>query len=175
MQPSECIRRSESKFNELCELLCIQFDGNSEVSIGEEATSNEMKPLLNAINDLNINVELRFLFVKVLKILLRKGVNRAALGKSGVSLIVRSMNMVTTERHNLISAEICNLVLNAVYDGKNVQHLIDAEGILSLFKLLGTFHETVQASALGAIQGVCFVPLGRKHIRAFPQVNWIQF
>jgi len=139
------------------------------VSIGEEATINEMKPLLNAINDFTINVELRFLFVKVLKILLRKSVNRAALGKNGVSLIVRSMNTVTTERHNLISAEMCNLVLNAVYDGKNVQHLIDVEGIRSLFRLLETFHDTIQASALGAIQGVCFVPLGRKHIRTFPQ------
>ncbi len=39
-----------------------------------------------------------------------------------------------------------------------------------LFALLQAPQERVQASALGAIQGVCFVPSGRHHIRSCRQV-----
>jgi hypothetical protein len=73
------------------------------------------------------------------------------------------------ERQPHICIEICNLLLNAVYDGKNVPLLIEADGVRPLFAFLDSSQHKVQSSALGAIQGICFVALGRHTIRSSAQ------
>ena len=114
--------RTDDIIIDLCKLLCTEFENSPETTIGSSDHFDQFRPLLNAICEPCLHTDTRFLITKVLKILLRKEINRSSLGKAGVTAIVKSMNLCGT---NLaLVAEVCNLVLNALYDGRNVQHFV---------------------------------------------------
>lgn len=169
-QPSEIIKQNQTRIIDSCKHLCSEYENNSDATIGDNQSGDPLKPLLTAICESVLPAEVRFLLVKVLKILLRKELNRTSLGKNGIVSIVKCMALANSERHHLLCAEVCNLVLNAIYDGRNVQFFVEAEGIPILFAFLDSREERVQSSALGAIQGVCYVPNGRKQIRSSKKV-----
>jgi hypothetical protein len=93
--------------------------------------------------------------------LLRKPVNRDIVGKLGMRCIVRSL-MRQAQRVTVATAEIGNVTLNCCYSGSNVVLLIEEGGLEPLMQLLRCRDFSVQASALGALQSVCFVSWGRR-------------
>ena len=164
-----CIANTtDVKIVDLCKQLCREFENSPETTIGSSDRADQFRPLLSSICEPCLHADTRFLITKVLKILLRKELNRSGLGKAGVTAIVKSLSLCGATP--ALTAEACNLVLNALYDGRNVQYFVEADGVSVLFALLQSPQERVQASALGAIQGVCFVPSGRHHIRSCRQV-----
>lgn len=167
-QPQGLANKADVKIVDLCKLLCAEFENSPEMTIGSNDCPDQFRPLLNSICEPCLHGDTRFLITKVLKILLRKELNRSGLGKVGVTAIVKSLSLCGSNPG--LAAEACNLVLNALYDGRNVQYFVEAGGVSVLFALLQAPQERVHASALGAIQGVCFVPSGRHHIRSCRQV-----
>ena len=129
--------------------------------------SDELRPMLATMSDpsATIPVEMELILSSILKILLRKSSNRLALGKAGMTSILRSLNRILTERNIKATAELCNAVLNTCYDGVNVQFLIELDGVSLLMKLLNSRDTELITSALGALQGLCYEPRGRQSVR----------
>jgi len=141
------------------------YDGSA--SNGDVSLSDELRPLLAAMSDpsATISAEMELTLSTILKILLRKSSNRLALGKAGMTSILRSLNRILTERNVKASAELCNAVLNTCYDAVNVQFLIELDGVSLLLKLLNSRDTELITSALGALQGLCYEPRGRQSVR----------
>lgn len=134
---------------------------------GDGSLSDELRPMLATMSDpsATIPVEMELILSSILKILLRKSSNRLALGKAGMTSILRSLNRILTERNIKATAELCNAVLNTCYDGVNVQFLIELDGVSLLMKLLNSRDTELITSALGALQGLCYEPRGRQSVR----------
>ena len=140
-----------------------------ETKFGKQNEADNLKPLLSLImHDIPIDIEI--LAAKVIKILLRKPQNRVTLGRSGVGSIVRALHR-QEERLTSSAAEIGNVVLNTCYEGDNIDSFIEENGIPPLLNLLYSNDDKVIASALGAIQGLCFISSGRRAIRSVPNVT----
>lgn len=104
----------------------------------------------------------------MLKILLRKEVNRRGLGRMGVQLLVGALErQAAAASASPAAAELGNVVINTCYNGdSNVRTLIECNGLPPLLQLLRARDLDVVQSVLGALQGICFVPFGRQHVRA---------
>jgi hypothetical protein len=99
------------------------------------------------------------------KILLRKESNRRGLGRLGMQLLAGALERQALNR-TAAAAELGNVVINACYDGEvNVRSFIECNGLPSLLQLLRTRDKDLLQSILGALQGICFVPFGRQHVR----------
>ena len=145
------------------------FDDKDKI-YGDAARVDELRPILAAIAGSASTQELPpleadLLLAKILKVLLRKPVNRLSLGKNGLTTLVRSLNRLHAERKGIVAAEMCNVILNTCYDGANVQLFLEVEGLKPLVLLLRSRDPVVLASALGVIQGLCYVPSGRQRMR----------
>lgn len=142
---------------------------DKEKIFGDVAASDELRPLLAAISstDLTASVpmEVEIVLARVLKVLLRKTCNRRSLGKNGLSALIRALNRLLTQRKHLAAAEMCNVVLNTCYDGANVQLLLELDGLKPLSVLLRGRDAVLLASALGVLQGLCYVATGRQKLR----------
>eukprot|EP01041_Mallomonas_annulata_P004668 gene4668-9258_t len=136
---------------------------NPNVNMGSTREADDMRPLLAVLRG-PLPGDFEVLIAKVIKILLRKPINRTLMGKHGVLCIVKAL-MRQTEHRSIAATEIGNVVLNTCYNGDNVQLFIDEGGFPHLLKLLLSRDTSLQASVLGAIQGICFVPIGRQAIR----------
>ncbi|CAN0312792.1 unnamed protein product, partial [Ectocarpus fasciculatus] len=101
-------------------------------------------------------------FVQVLKVLLRKQTNRAALGRPGVQTLT---NLMSSDGMDMVSCECANVVLNMCYDAGNVQHFLEVGGVEALGPLILSGNEHLKASGLGALQSVCFDKPGRDATR----------
>ena len=157
-------------------LLANQFITNFEnkdTIAGDGNIADELRPILATISDpaASIPVEVDIIIASILKILLRKPCNRLSLGKYGMSSIIRSMLRLQTGKNITASAEMCNVVLNTCYDGANVQLLVELNGIVPILKYLKSKETAVLCSSLGALQGLCYVPLGRQTIRQNSKVS----
>lgn len=126
----------------------------------------EIRPLLLTL-EVDITVEIEIFLAKVLKILLRSPLNRKSIGKSGMSSIVRCLERHARLVRGVVTGEIGNVVLNACYNGENVDLFVETGGIEPLCQLLMTGDLSVVACILGAIQGICYVPAGRFAIRRY--------
>jgi len=131
--------------------------------------SDELRPLLATMGDPTaiIPLEVDIVMAKMLKVLLRKSSNRASLGKNGMSSIIKSIHRIQTQSADNIfaAAEMCNAILNSCYDGVNVKVLIEQDGVRPILKFLKYDDAAVIAGALGVLQGVCYVPVGRQYLR----------
>ena len=128
----------------------------------------ELKPLLTVIGgaatspgDPSLPVEMEAAVATALKILLRKAANRDGIGKFGVKCMVHALAR-QTQRITPATAEVGNATLNACYDGANVAVFLELGGLPHLLYLLRSRDCAVQGSVLGAIQSLCFVPIGRR-------------
>jgi hypothetical protein len=110
---------------------------------------------------------LQVFLAKTLKILLRKEVNRKSLGRLGVQLLVTALQRQAQPASRTLAApELGNVVINTCYNGDaNVRTFVECNGLPPLLLLLRSSEVAIVQSVLGALQGVCFVPLGRQHIR----------
>jgi len=142
------------------------YEGRDNV-FGDENKSDELRPLLATVSSpsASIPVETDILLARMMKILLRKSANRLALGKNGIQSIIRSLSRIQAEKNIIALAEMCNVVLNTCYDSVNVLFLIELGGVTPLLSFLKTSDVPVLSSALGALQGLCYVPSGRQCIR----------
>jgi hypothetical protein len=140
---------------------------SKESSLAEIDTADDLRPILATVGDpaAVIPVDVDTLIATILKVLLRKPVNRLALGKYGMTAIIRSLNRIQTEKNIPAAAEMCNVVLNTCYDGANVQLLIELDGMTPLLRFLKSREVPVLCSSLGALQGLCYVPRGRQCLR----------
>lgn len=134
-----------------------------------ETEADEMRPLLASIN-LEPEIDMEMLLVKIIKILLRSPTNRKALGKSGVTSLVQCLQRQSRVR-TIVAGEIANVILNACYNGENVSLYVEVGGVEPLCVLLRSRDLNVVASALGALQGICYVPAGRYAVRRDMEVN----
>lgn len=121
--------------------------------------------------------------ISMVKILLRKSSNRNDLKKAQMSIIIQKLKQLLSDKNLVATAELCNVILNACYDGCNIQLLLECEGLKQLLRVLtvcytrvlvrgvdNSAHFKLVSSVLGAIQGVCYVPLGRQYIRQEIQI-----
>jgi hypothetical protein len=133
--------------------------------VGEKGVLDEMRPILSSLRDSTCPAELELRFASIMKILLRKAVNRDNIGKFGMSSIVQCIG-----RQQLIgslaAAELGNVVLNACFDSQNVMLYLGENGLPPLLNLLRCPDSAVQASVLGALQGICFTPAGKYSLRS---------
>ncbi|CAM9423524.1 unnamed protein product [Discosporangium mesarthrocarpum] len=105
---------------------------------------------------------LLMMILKVLKVLLRKQVNRRAMGRPGVLAVT---NLLKSPCLAIAVCECANVVLNMCYDKANVEHFLQVDGIDALVPLINSQDESIQASGLGALQSVCFEKPGREAAR----------
>mmetsp|Transcript_19561 Transcript_19561/g.36447 ORF Transcript_19561/g.36447 Transcript_19561/m.36447 type:complete len:325 (+) Transcript_19561:146-1120(+) len=125
---------------------------------------DELRPILSALTA-PMAVDLEVYLCKVVKILLRKESNRKSLGRLGMQLLVGALNRQLHCRTSA-AAELGNVVINSCYDGDvNVRTFVDCNGLSALLQLLRTKDMDLLQSVLGALQGICFVPVGRQHVR----------
>ena len=67
---------------------------------------------------------------------------------------------------DLLATECANVCLNLCYETDNVELLVDSGGIIPLTLFLNTPNNlTLQASAAGALQSICFQSYGRCAVR----------
>lgn len=158
-QPDGINRNKDCLIGEMKSFVDI-YQNSLEISTEYE----DIRPLLLAL-EIDLAMEVEIFLAKVVKILFRSPSNRKALGRSGMLSIVKCL-----ERHNrcfrsLVTGEIGNVVLNACYNGENVDLFVEAGGVDPLCHLLVANDLSVAACVLGAIQGICYVPAGRFAIR----------
>ena len=116
------------------------IDSKAKAVNMQERTADEIRPLIQAIkqsipsaeSNLNVEVENLYQFVKVFKILLRKQVNRVNLNKTGVIVIVQLLKYGNSINHNMLRAELCNIVLNMCYEPANIRFFLDENGLILL-------------------------------------------
>lgn len=132
----------------------------------ETNSADELRPLLATVGGTSvIPSEMEITMATILKVLLRKGINRLGLGRNGMLSIIKSINRIQAQKNIPAAAEMCNVILNTCYDGANVRLLIELDGTPPLFRFLKSRDNTVLCGALGAIQGICYVPHGRQCLR----------
>lgn len=152
----------------------IKDHEDTNVLFGESNVTDELRPILAAISGTEANnvvpFEADLVLIRILKVLLRKPANRLSLGRNELTTLVRALTRLQVERRNAAVAELCNVVLNSCYDGANVQSFIELDGLKPLIALLRSRDVIVQASTLGVLQGLSFVPSGRQKIRQEPML-----
>lgn len=149
-----------------------QLYDNKDSVVGDAESIDDMRPILATIGDpsARIPVDIDVIIATILKVLLRKGVNRLALGKYGMTAIIKSVHRIQAAKNIPAAAEMCNVILNTCYDGVNVQLLIELDGVSPLLRFLNSKEIPVLCSSLGALQGLCYVPRGRNSLRQMPKV-----
>ena len=169
LQPNSIIRNYEVLLKLMKEFTESFEDPNS--LFGDTDVVDDLRPILSNLLRKNDNgastipIELELLGARIIKILLRKPINRTNLGMYGISTIVQALKRQVDDR-TIASVEICNIILNCCYEGSNVNLCIDEGGLEPLILLLKSTRDMrLQSSALGALQGICFVPLGRQTVR----------
>lgn len=76
------------------------------------------------------------------------------LGRKGVFAV---LDRLTMKGQNVrIVSEAANVILNVCYERKNVQVVIELNGMNLLTKILDSKNESIQTNAAGAIQSICF-------------------
>eukprot|EP01038_Epipyxis_sp_PR26KG_P004728 gene4728-6633_t len=165
----QALTRNKTVIQQLCEQFVRQYE-HTDTICGSELQADELRPLLGSLSmdgtsTSVIPIELELIMVKTLKILLRKMANRLSLGKAGVTSILQILQRQLTQRNLTSLCEMCNTVLNACYNGVNVQHFIELDAMRLLLACLRSQEYKLQSSALGAIQAFCYVAPGRQSIR----------
>lgn len=169
-QPDGVHRNYEVLITEMSEFLNVHR--NLGLQGQPDAEPDEMRPLLASIN-LEPALDMEMMLVKIVKILLRSPTNRKALGKSGLTALVQCLQRQSRVR-TIVAGEIANVVLNACYNGENVALFVEVGGVEPLCVLLRSRDVNVVASALGALQGICYVPNGRYAVRRDMEVSHIE-
>ena len=140
---------------------------------------SELKSVLATLSNTDFDqsdtiMPLELNLVKVLKIILKNEDNRKSLGKAGVDSIMKLLQMKLKTKKTVVIAELCSVVLHACYDKGNVSHvancsLVGQNGAINGTMLLLNciYHRDVAivASAMGALQALCYVPQGRMTLR----------
>lgn len=161
-QPNALVRNFDALVESISTFLS-QYD-DIACNFGNHSSADDIKPLLTSLRE-NMPAKLEILVARMIKMLLRKQINRNSINKQGILAVVCALQRQVANR-TIAAAEIANVVLNTCYDGANVVSFLEEGGMPLLLRLLETRDENVQASVLGAIQGVCFVPLGRQAVRS---------
>lgn len=143
---------------------------NSGFQSEPDKEPDEMRPLLASIS-LDMSTDMEMMVAKITKILLRAPTNRRALGRAGLAVLVQWLHRQTHTR-TIAAGEIANVILNACYNGENVSIFVEVGGVGPLCILLRSRDVNVVASALGALQGICYVPVGRYAVRQDMEVSW---
>ena len=60
--------------------------------------------------------------------------------------------------------EAANIILNICYEKENVEHVLDADGVLQLLVLAERDDAELQANAAGAMQSICYQKSGRRKV-----------
>ena len=142
----------------------IKYYEKSDSVVGEKHVAEEMRPIFSSLKSTNISIELELLFATILKILFRKQVNRDTIGKFGFSTLASCLARQSI--NSPAAAELGNTVLNACFDSNNVLLYLGEGGLAPLLRLLRASDTAVQASVLGALQGICFTAGGKYSIRS---------
>lgn len=143
-------------------------DYYSEPSKKLSSDPDDMRSLFGVIRNVAPH-DIELLSARSIKILLRKSSNRTSVGKFGMNCIVKAL-MRQSERLTPPAAELGNVVLNACYacENDNIGIFLDEGGLVPLLSLLRSRDVKVQGSALGALQGICYVQPGRQALRQIP-------
>jgi hypothetical protein len=171
-QPNGLNRNSELL---ICELK--SFVDRYQTSIELSVDCEELRPLLTALPsvEIDVSVDVEIYLAKVIKILFRSPSNRKGIGKSGMISIIRSLSLHARCQRGLATGEIGNVVLNACYNGENVDLFVELGGIDPLCSLLMSSDTAIVGCILGALQGICYVPAGRFAFRRNYQVKYFLF
>ena len=137
-------------------------DTNMATSIAFQRTTelDDLKPILACLEE-TMPPELDIQTTKILKVLLRKSVNRVSLGHLGMCTIVLVLQRHSRNRF-ILPVDICHVVLNSCYDSVNAQTFIDEGGLEPLLLLLNYTDVNVLSALLSAIQTISYIPGGRR-------------
>jgi hypothetical protein len=105
---------------------------------------------------------LQQLFAQVLKVAFRKASNRV-IGREGVAILVSAIQQ---EGGAEFAAELCNALLNLCFNTSNVAILVELQSVHVLMSFLRSPHARLRAAALGTLQSICYVAVGRKAVRS---------
>ncbi|KAG2441306.1 hypothetical protein HYH02_009899 [Chlamydomonas schloesseri] len=141
-------------------------DANDNPSTSPNYSSKEEDPVqvfLEMLPHARRDAMWTVLILRALKILSRKQANRLRFGPHGLRAIVEA---IISPLNNKIAAEGANVLLNACYEPRNVEALLDTPGVSQLLLFLTESDQDVAANAAGAIQSICFQEAGRRHVHA---------
>jgi hypothetical protein len=154
---------------ELKRLLNEFIDENDEGSTNFQNHSTEvddLRPLLSCLEENAIPPELDSLCTKMLKILLRKNVNRISLNELGLRTVVIVLRRQLKLR-GFALVDVCNVITNACFDANNAQVFVEEGGLdLTMSMLLGASKDNAQllTALLSALQTMCYIPMGRRAV-----------
>lgn len=163
----DAINKNHDKLISSCSQFIEKYDSSIEETEESSSRVDELRTILFTMTNDMIPMGLEVLLSRVLKILLRKSCNRLSIGKSGVSSIVYALKRQTSSKP-IVASEVCNIVLNTCYEGANIRSFLEEGGLPIVLRLIGTSSRDsrLQASALGALQGICYTSLGRQYLLA---------
>ncbi len=165
--PIPCLISVRKDVKGLAKLLRSFVDANGDTSKSPNYANpalDEPLALLELWHEpkLQMYEELIILLVWTLKILSRKEQNRLAYG---LPMLRAVMNVLSTTHNALLARECCNTVLNLCYEKDNVKALLDMDGLPVLLTLLDQLDDVeLVGSVMGALQSVCFQPIGRMRL-----------
>lgn len=159
----EAIMRHKSEILNVLEAFTDHFSDPSK-KLGSN-DSDDMRSLYCILRTASPH-DVELLCARMIKILLRKTGNRTVIGAFGMSSIVKAL-LRQSERLTPPAAELGNVVLNACYisENDNIRLFLEEGGLPPLLTLLRSRDVKVQGSALGALQGICYVQYGRQALR----------
>lgn len=145
---------------------CSAFAGDFEDSSGcpDAIPVEDLMPLLSTIRSPS-SVEIDIGICKVIKLLLRRQENREKIGKFGIISMLACLKRTWQQKTLVPAYEILNGLMNSCHEASNARFIIEEGGLPIILPLLSSKDVRLLASALGAIQGICFVPLGRQTLR----------
>eukprot|EP01039_Chlorochromonas_danica_P003236 gene3236-3545_t len=107
--------------------------------------------------------------LKLIKVLFHLEENRKALDDQAMELLVKALQHHLRQHQWRLASELCSLFINACHEVSNVEMLIECDGWKSFLSIL--YHPAcirdykLLASAVGCLQAICYLPLGRHLIR----------
>lgn len=164
--PNGAISNALSILQSLEEFISV-FENDSSYAL--TSSPDELRPMLSALKAGGLSNECERQYARALKILLRKKTNRENFGVFGMQALRIALQRQSATVKTA-AADLCNAVLNSCFDIKNVKYFIDDGGLPVLTALLRFHDYNVQASALGAIQGIFYASDGRVACRGDAEV-----
>jgi hypothetical protein len=154
----------------LNEFLIENEEGSSNFQ-NDSVEVDDLRPLLSCLEEADIPSEIDVLGTKMLKVLLRKDVNRRSLNDLGVrTILVICRRQMKVKGQSLL--DICSVITNSCFDASNAYMFIEEGGMEMLLPILAARDVLLLTALLSAFQALCYIPTGRRVLMLNKQVRW---
>lgn len=112
--------------------------------------------------------------IEIVKILLHQSSNRQGMDKLSLELTVKAYTHYMQRKAWKVTTEIANIWINLFYTQANTLIFVkETKGLACIaHSLVSVNHKEVNlfCSLLGALQAICFIPIGRHYLRSEAQI-----